>query len=111
MVSSDFLHDTRSSIVDVKAGIQLNPTFVKLVSWYGERLQLLRQAIARICCMRSHVFSLMVMLLAQTTKLGTPPDWLSCSATWPLAMPRLRLRRKHLVYQEAARIVPHSTCV
>jgi hypothetical protein len=25
VVSSDFLHDTRSSIVDVKAGIQLNP--------------------------------------------------------------------------------------
>ena len=36
VVSSDFLHDTRSSVVDVKAGIQLNPTFVKLISWYGE---------------------------------------------------------------------------
>lgn len=34
VVSADFIHDSRSSIVDVQAGIQLNPTFVKLVSWY-----------------------------------------------------------------------------
>jgi glyceraldehyde-3-phosphate dehydrogenase type I len=34
VVSSDFISDTRSSIVDVKAGIALNDTFVKLVSWY-----------------------------------------------------------------------------
>ena len=29
VVSTDFITDTRSSIVDAKAGIQLNPTFVK----------------------------------------------------------------------------------
>jgi glyceraldehyde 3-phosphate dehydrogenase len=34
VVSSDFIGDPRSSIVDVKAGIPLNDTFVKLVSWY-----------------------------------------------------------------------------
>merc|ERR1719468_629388 len=34
VVSTDFLGDTRSSIFDAKAGIQLSPTFVKLVSWY-----------------------------------------------------------------------------
>ena len=34
VVSSDFLTDPRSSIVDAKAGIQLSDTFVKLVSWY-----------------------------------------------------------------------------
>jgi len=34
VVSSDFLHDTRSSIFDAKAGIALNPQFVKLISWY-----------------------------------------------------------------------------
>lgn len=34
VVSSDFLGDTNSSIVDASAGIQLTPTFVKLVSWY-----------------------------------------------------------------------------
>eukprot|EP00877_Chromochloris_zofingiensis_P001528 jgi/Chrzof1/11376/Cz05g34160.t1_GAPDH[v5.2] len=34
VVSTDFIHDPRSSIVDAKAGIQLSPTFVKLISWY-----------------------------------------------------------------------------
>ena len=34
VVSSDFLGDARTSIFDEKAGIMLNPTFVKLVSWY-----------------------------------------------------------------------------
>ncbi|KAJ3001503.1 UNVERIFIED_CONTAM: Glyceraldehyde-3-phosphate dehydrogenase GAPCP1, chloroplastic, partial [Siphonaria sp. JEL0065] len=34
VVSNDFISDSRSSIVDVKAGIALNDTFVKLVSWY-----------------------------------------------------------------------------
>ena len=33
VVSSDFIGDTRSSIVDAQAGISLSPTFVKLVSW------------------------------------------------------------------------------
>ncbi|CAL8463318.1 g2852 [Coccomyxa elongata] len=34
VVSTDFITDDRSSIVDAGAGIQLSPTFVKLVSWY-----------------------------------------------------------------------------
>lgn len=34
MVSSDFIGETRTSVFDVKAGISLSPTFVKLVSWY-----------------------------------------------------------------------------
>ena len=34
VVSSDFLGDERTSIFDAKAGIMLNETFVKLVSWY-----------------------------------------------------------------------------
>ncbi len=33
-VSSDFIHDYHTSIFDVKAGIQLTDTFVKLVAWY-----------------------------------------------------------------------------
>jgi glyceraldehyde 3-phosphate dehydrogenase len=33
-VSTDFIGDTRSSIVDAGAGIGLSSTFVKLVSWY-----------------------------------------------------------------------------
>lgn len=34
VVSSDFTGDARSSIFDADAGIELNSTFVKLVSWY-----------------------------------------------------------------------------
>lgn len=34
VVSQDFVGDYHSSIFDAKAGIQLNDTFVKLVSWY-----------------------------------------------------------------------------
>lgn len=34
VVSSDFIHDARTSIFDAKAGISLNENFVKLVSWY-----------------------------------------------------------------------------
>ena len=33
VVSTDFIGDTRSSIVDVGASIALNPNFVKLVAW------------------------------------------------------------------------------
>jgi glyceraldehyde 3-phosphate dehydrogenase len=34
VVSTDFLGDPRVSIFDANAGISLNDTFVKLVSWY-----------------------------------------------------------------------------
>ena len=34
VVSQDFVSDSRTSIVDAKAGIGLNSTFFKLVSWY-----------------------------------------------------------------------------
>ena len=34
VVSSDFLNDARSSIVDLSAGIMLNDSFVKLIAWY-----------------------------------------------------------------------------
>ena len=34
VVSSDFISDARTSIFDATAGIQLTPTFVKLVAWY-----------------------------------------------------------------------------
>lgn len=34
VVSSDFIGDNRSSIFDAKAGIQISPNFVKLISWY-----------------------------------------------------------------------------
>ena len=34
VVSTDFRDDARTSIFDAKAGIQLDPTFVKVCSWY-----------------------------------------------------------------------------
>jgi glyceraldehyde 3-phosphate dehydrogenase (phosphorylating) len=34
VVSTDFIHDERSSIFDASSGIELNPSFFKLVSWY-----------------------------------------------------------------------------
>jgi glyceraldehyde 3-phosphate dehydrogenase len=34
VVSTDFVGETNTSVFDAEAGIQLDPTFVKLVSWY-----------------------------------------------------------------------------
>ena len=34
VVSTDFIHDSHSSIFDAEAGIMLNETFVKLIAWY-----------------------------------------------------------------------------
>jgi glyceraldehyde 3-phosphate dehydrogenase len=34
VVSTDFRNCPKTSIFDAKAGIQLDPTFVKLISWY-----------------------------------------------------------------------------
>lgn len=38
VVSTDFRNDARTSIFDEKAGIQLDPTFVKVVSWYDNEI-------------------------------------------------------------------------
>jgi glyceraldehyde 3-phosphate dehydrogenase len=38
VVSTDFLGDARTSIFDAKAGIQLSPTFVKVVAWYDNEM-------------------------------------------------------------------------
>lgn len=38
VVSNDFLGDTRTSIFDAGAGIQLSPNFVKVVSWYDNEM-------------------------------------------------------------------------
>ena len=38
VVSSDFIGNTNASIFDAKAGIMLNETFVKLISWYDNEM-------------------------------------------------------------------------
>ncbi|GAB7086624.1 type I glyceraldehyde-3-phosphate dehydrogenase [Marinifilum fragile] len=38
VVSNDFIGDSRTSIFDAGAGIQLSPTFVKVVSWYDNEM-------------------------------------------------------------------------
>ncbi len=38
VVSNDFVGDVRTSIFDAKAGIQLSPNFVKVVSWYDNEM-------------------------------------------------------------------------
>jgi glyceraldehyde 3-phosphate dehydrogenase len=38
VVSNDFTGDTRTSIFDAGAGIQLSPNFVKVVSWYDNEM-------------------------------------------------------------------------
>ena len=38
VVSNDFIGDPRTSIFDAGAGIQLSPTFVKVVSWYDNEM-------------------------------------------------------------------------
>lgn len=34
VVSQDFVHETRTSVFDAKAGIGLNDNFHKIISWY-----------------------------------------------------------------------------
>jgi len=53
LVSSDFIGDTRSSIFDAKAGIQLSKTFVKLVSWYDNEIGYSNRVIDLIVYMQS----------------------------------------------------------
>ncbi|MBP5427425.1 MAG: type I glyceraldehyde-3-phosphate dehydrogenase [Clostridiales bacterium] len=51
VVSSDFIHDPRTSIFDAKAGISLNDNFVKLVSWYDNEWGYSNKVIDLICHM------------------------------------------------------------
>jgi len=51
VVSSDFIHDPRTSIFDAKAGISLNDNFVKLVSWYDNEWGYSNKVLDLICHM------------------------------------------------------------
>lgn len=49
IVSSDLNGDDHSSIFDAKAGIALNPNFIKLVSWYDNEWGYSRRVVDLIC--------------------------------------------------------------
>merc|ERR1712062_940608 len=53
VVPTDFLGDPHSSIFDAKAGIQLSPTFVKLVTWYDNEMGYSNRVIDLIVYMQS----------------------------------------------------------
>ena len=53
VVSSDFIGETCTSIFDATAGIMLNPTFVKLVSWYDNEMGYSNKVVDLICSMCS----------------------------------------------------------
>jgi len=51
VVSSDFVHDARTSIFDAQAGISLNDNFVKLVAWYDNEWGYSNKVLDLICHM------------------------------------------------------------
>lgn len=51
VVSTDFIHDSRTSIFDAKAGIALSGNFVKLVSWYDNEWGYSNKVVDLICHM------------------------------------------------------------
>jgi glyceraldehyde 3-phosphate dehydrogenase len=53
VVSSDFNHDSRTSIFDAGAGIMLNPNFAKIVSWYDNEWGYSNKLVDFICHMAS----------------------------------------------------------
>jgi glyceraldehyde 3-phosphate dehydrogenase len=53
VVSSDFIGDPRTSIFDAKAGIALNDTFIKVVSWYDNEMGYSNKVVDFVCFMES----------------------------------------------------------
>lgn len=51
VVSTDFISDTNSSVVDMGACISLNPQFVKLVAWYDNEYGYSHRVVDLICHM------------------------------------------------------------
>lgn len=51
VVSTDFVHESRTSVFDAKAGIALNDNFVKLVSWYDNEWGYSNKVVDLICHM------------------------------------------------------------
>lgn len=53
VVSSDFVGDTRSSIFDATAGIELNDQFFKVVAWYDNEVGYATRCVDMCCMMAS----------------------------------------------------------
>ena len=53
VVSQDFVHDSRSSIFDAAACIQLNERFVKLIAWYDNEWGYSNRLVDLACFMQS----------------------------------------------------------
>jgi glyceraldehyde 3-phosphate dehydrogenase len=53
VVSQDFVHDSRSSIIDSKACLMLNPNFMKIISWYDNEWGYSNRLVDLICHMSS----------------------------------------------------------
>lgn len=53
VVSTDFLHEKRTSVFDANAGIMLNEHFVKLVSWYDNEMGYSNKVVDLICSMNA----------------------------------------------------------
>lgn len=51
VVSSDFIHEVRTSVFDAKAGIALNKNFMKLISWYDNEWGYSNKVVDLICHM------------------------------------------------------------
>lgn len=108
VVSSDFIHDQHSCIVDIGAGIALNKTFVKLVSWYdnewGYSNRLLdlcshmasvdglrdRGAPQQVCIVgggnAAHVFAALIPWLLPNTKVHILATWSDEAERWNKAL-------------------------
>ena len=54
LVSSDFLGDERSCIVDLTAGVQMSPSFVKLVAWYDNEYAYSNRVVELVRYMKEH---------------------------------------------------------
>ena len=54
VVSTDFLHEKRTSVFDANAGIMLNEHFVKLVSWYDNEMGYSNKVVDLICSMNAN---------------------------------------------------------
>ena len=53
VVSSDLRGEACTSVFDAKAGIQLDPTFVKLIAWYDNEWGYSSKLLDLAVCMRS----------------------------------------------------------